>query len=154
MKKIVLAILFLGFSSICSFAQHIIWSTVQSDVGRTGMLINISEVKDNIMKLYNQYNYYYDDTGYDIDYFLQAFGQNFMLAHLPKSAVALEMTKDGFVQVQVLIFILYEDIRISGCLIFSDAKRGNAIETNSYNKDNFETLVDNIWVEINYPRNQ
>jgi hypothetical protein len=153
MKKIVLTILFLGFTSICSFAQHIIWSTVQNDVGRNGILIDISEVKGNIMKLYDQYNYYYDDTGYDIDYFLQAFGQNFMLAHLPQSAVAMEMIKDGFVQVQVLIFILYKNIRIAGCLIFSDDKRGNAIEANSYNKNNFEALVNTILVEINYPKN-
>jgi hypothetical protein len=74
-----------------------------------------------------------------------------MIAHLPKSAMAMQMNKNGYIQVQVLIFILYKNVRIAGCLIFSDDGRSsNAIEATIENKNKFNTLFDSIWVNIDY----
>ena len=134
-----------------AFSQEIIWSTVANDVRKGGLLINRTDVRNKIGELYEKYNYYYDDTGYDIDYFLQAFGMDFMLAHLPKSAMAMQMNKNGYIQVQVIIFILYTNVRIAGCLIFSDDSRAsNAIQTTRENRNTFDALLDSIWVDIDY----
>jgi hypothetical protein len=149
-KRTVLICIFLSIF-INGFSQEMIWSTVQNDVRTEDQLKNRTNVRNLVLELYDNYNYYYDDTGYDMDYFLQAFGMDFMLAHLPKSAMAMQMNKNGYTQIQVLIFILYQNTRISGCLIFSDDGRGgNAIATSEKNRTKFESLLDSLWVAIDY----
>jgi hypothetical protein len=132
-----------------TYAQEIIWSTVENDVRGNGRQLSLNQVEEEIMTLYSNYRYYYDDTDYDIDYFLQAFGMNFMLAHLPKSAMAMKMVRNEYEQVQILIFVLYQQYRISGCIIFSDDGRGyGAIEANNNNEDGFKTLLNSLWFNI------
>jgi hypothetical protein len=150
MKGMFFSIIFLNIL-VNSFSQEIIWSTVQNDVIKTGQLIDRADVRNEIMQLYNKYKYYYNDGGYDIDYFLQAFGMDYMLMHLPKSASAMQLIKNGYTQVQVLVFVLYSDARISGCLIFSDDGMGrDAIETTEQNREIFEKLLDSLWIKIGY----
>ena len=150
LKKIFLIMLIiLRFFSKNIYSQEMIWSTVELDVRNNGKHINFSQVEEYIMALYSKYDYFYDDTGYDIDYFLQAFGPGFMIAHLPKSAIAMKVEKSGYEQVQVLIFVLYKQYRIAGCLLFTDDGRGQeAIKTNENNKNKFRTLLSSLWFNI------
>jgi hypothetical protein len=148
-KMFLIIFIILGFLSKNIYSQEIIWSTVELDVKNSGKHINLIQVEEYIMALYSKYNYFYDDTGYDIDYFLQAFGPGFMIAHLPKSAMAMKVEKSGYEQVQVLIFVLHKQYRIAGCLLFTDDGRGQqAIEANENNKNKFRTLLNSIWFNI------
>ena len=137
------------FLSLNINAQQIIWSTAPQYVRNNGRHITLNEVEEEIFTLFTQYNYYYINTEHDIDFFLQSFGPDFMLAHLPKGAIAMQLSRNNFEQVQVLIFVLYFEHRISGWLYFSDNKDHiNGIETSEQNKKVFLETLNSLWFNI------
>jgi hypothetical protein len=69
MKKIGFIICFLVLSSSI-FGQQILWSTVKNIEGK---YVPLSKVTNEVLELYDQYQYYYDFSGFSKDVFLERF---------------------------------------------------------------------------------
>jgi len=71
MKKFGFIIVFL-LLTYSVFGQQMLWSTVRNDDAR---YVSLNNVTREVLNFYDQYDYYYDFTGFDKKTFLQTFGE-------------------------------------------------------------------------------
>jgi hypothetical protein len=71
-------IIILFVLSVSVFGQQLLWTTVQ---GSDTRYVSISNVTKEVMNYYDQYDYYYDFTGFDKDTFIKLFGKDWDWVH-------------------------------------------------------------------------
>lgn len=72
MKNYIFTIVFLAFTSSL-FGQQLLWSSVEEAETK---YVSIENTPNEVLSLYDYYDYYYDFTGFNKDAFMESFGQD------------------------------------------------------------------------------
>jgi len=134
MKKYYFIIAFF-FLAISVQGQQGLWTT---DSTGTAPFIPLSDVPREILRLYDQYSYYVDYTGYSKAGFINAFGShwNWINNYNTKTAAAMRVpTEDGSA---VMVIILDKN---NANMIFFINVGGGAIATTASHRARFEHWI-------------
>ena len=88
MKKVCLLIILFALA-ISVFGQQVLWTTDRG--GEAQRFVSLGNVTKEVLAFYNQYNYYYDFTGFDKNTFIYTFGNDWDWVYSVNSKVVLAM---------------------------------------------------------------
>ena len=125
MRKMILMVL-LQFSFIGAFGQQLLWATAEGNEDN----LSFEEATFKVLEFYDLYNYYYDETGYSKEAFLEKFPDNKELISglnelEGKAMAALRMHIEG----GSAVLVMYVDENNIHLIIFSNVYMPNNIST-------------------------
>jgi hypothetical protein len=140
MKKIILAII-LFLITLPVFSQQGLWTTRNIENDATGIrYVPLSNVTKEVLTFYNQYNYYFDLSGYSKKRFIEETGYGFndwsMLNEINELTVFAFKTNMGRGSVIMVLCVSKDNVNL---LLFSNdiTLHENPQNTGSYKKDKF-----------------
>lgn len=147
LKKYVLAIIMVTLTSSV-FGQQNLWTTFKpaNDSIKT-KVISMSEVPNEVLKIYDQYDYYFDLTGYTKKRFIEEMDMGFndwaWLNEINELTVFALKSNTGNGS-YVLVLCVSKDY--ANMLIFSNniTQSNNPQGTNSYEREKFKNWVETL----------
>ena len=147
MKKYVLAIIMVTLSTSV-FGQQNLWTTFKpaNDSIKT-KVISMSDVPNEVLKIYDQYDYYFDLTGYTKKRFIKEMDMGFndwaWLNDINELTVFALKSNTGNGS-YVLVLCVSKDY--ANMLIFSNniTQSNNPQGTNSYEREKFKNWVETL----------
>ncbi|MDR2842369.1 MAG: hypothetical protein LBV52_04130 [Spirochaetaceae bacterium] len=135
MKKLIFVFGLVCLSSAV-FAQQILWTTVD---GAGEKVLKMKDVTNEVMKYYDQYDYYYDMTGFDKDTFVETFGgdgswdwvYDVNTSIVSAIRVNLDMSSSA-------VYVVCVGSSGVNLVAFTDAYEDGAVATSSNRKDKFK----------------
>ena len=140
MKKIKFALLLLTLTSSI-YGQQNLWSTVKNDNDTSGFkFVPLTNVTKEVLTFYNQYNYYFDLSGYSKKRFIDEINYGFddwkWLYDIKDLAVFALKSNAGRGSFIMVMCVSKDNVNL---LLFSNdiLLHKNPLSTGSYKKDNF-----------------
>jgi hypothetical protein len=137
-------IIFLSVLAVSAFGQQALWSTVR---GSDAKYVGLNNVTNEVLKLYDQYDYYYDFSGFDKDTFINTFddgsgGWGWIYDIETMTVIAVRVYIEG----GSAVYVVCVNRNTVNMVAFSNVYDNGNIETVSNRKSRFEnwfkTLLD------------
>jgi hypothetical protein len=139
MKKIGFLIFFstLAFSA---FGQQFLWSTVQDSDTR---YVSLNNVIKEVMNFYDQYDYYYDFSGFDKNTFIDKFENNddsweWIYEIDSMTVIAMRTYIESIIGGGSAVYIICIDNDSIDLIVFSSVYDTGCTTTSSYRRDRFQ----------------
>ena len=134
MKKGLCLILFL-ILTVSAFAQQFLWSTVS---GNDSKYVSINNVTREVLTFYDQYQYYFDFSGFSKDRFIDFFDYGFedwdWLYDIEELTVFALRSNSGRGSVVLVMCISKNNVNT---IVFSNTYDRDAIRTYEFEKQKF-----------------
>lgn len=133
--------LFFFILTSSAFGQQSLWSTIKPENEKSGLkYVPLENVAKEVLTFYNQYNYYFDLSGYSKKRFIEETGYGFddwsMLNEINELTVFAFKTNMGRGSVIMVLCVSKDNVNL---LLFSNdiTLHENPQNTGSYKKDKF-----------------
>lgn len=139
MKNISIVILLLTLTN-SAFGQQFLWSTVKSDSGGVKKYVPLSSISKEVLTFYDQYDYYFDLSGYSKKRFIEEINYGFddwnWLYDIKDLTVYALRSNSGSGSVVMIICVSKDNVNL---ILFSSdiMAHKNPQSTGRYDKDKF-----------------
>lgn len=147
MKKILFVLFCLV--SISVSGQQYLWSTTHDSTIKWGDYVSTEDVQDKVLEYYDQYEFYFDGSGYNKEGFFKYFESS--RSNKNSNSVGWKALKKKILEITDLTVFSYKDnlghgsVILVMCvtkehvnlIIFSNTYERDAILTGDYNKNKF-----------------